>query len=241
MVAISWIAHNLCYCAVMLRPSRPPAARAPGIRAFAWLCICAIACGCADVPPPAPRENGPPFVIGVLIAGWHTGLILPIAEVGPLRPLLENDPHLRYLSVGWGSRRFYMAAHPSSGDALAALFRSSSAILVQGVSLPNGLSARGARIHWVCADREELLRANRYIEASLSRRDGKPIDLGPGPVAASRFYASSGHYSMLTTCNTWTVGALQYAGLPVHARGVIFASQVGRRVAALRACPAPSP
>jgi hypothetical protein len=132
-----------------------------------------------------------------------------------------------------------MAAHPGSGDAVAALFHSPSALFVQRLATANELSGLDESIHWVCADREELWRADRYIEASLYRRDGKPVDLGPGPLPESRFYASGGHYSAAQTCNTWTVAALQYAGLPVRAGGVIFAGQAARRISSLRACPAP--
>jgi uncharacterized protein (TIGR02117 family) len=213
---------------------------------LACLCTYVLLCGCAQMPagsrpPPssflASRSNQPPFEIGVLSAGWHTGLVLPTGELGPLRPLLQRDPNARYVSVGWGNRRFYMATHPGSGDAIAALFRSPSALFVQEASAPAALSTAQTQIRWVCADRDELWRVVSYVEASLRRPDGKPVDLGPGPLPESRFYASLGHYSAVHTCNTWTIAALQYAGLPAHAGGVIFASQAGRRIRALRACP----
>lgn len=184
-----------------------------------------------------PRESPSPLVIGVLVAGWHTGLVLPAGELGPLKPLLQGNPRAKYLSFGWGNRRFYMAAHPGSGDAVAALFRSPSALFVQGMTTPADLAASDTQIHWVCADRKELWRADRYIETSLYLPEGKPVDLGPGPLPESRFYASTEHYSAVHTCNTWTVAALQYAGLPVRAGGVIFADQAAARIRALRICP----
>jgi len=193
-------------------------------------------------PPPlflASATSHGPLVIGMLVAGWHTGLVLPAEELGPLGPLLQRKRRAHYLSFGWGNRRFYMAAHPGSGDAAAALFRSPSALFVQGVATPAELAAGDARIHWVCADRGQVWRADRYIEAALFLPDGKPVDLGPGPLPASRFYASDEHYSAVHTCNTWTVAALQYAGLAVRAGGVIFAGQAAPRIRALRACPAP--
>lgn len=191
----------------------------------------------AGPPPPLTSGAGRPLPeIGVLIAGWHTGIVLPIGEVGPLMPLLQVDPQAKYLSFGWGNRRFYMAARPRSGDALAALFRSRSVLFVQAMSTPADLPG-DAQIRWVCVNRQQLWRVDSYIEESLSRPDGKPVDLGPGPLPESRFYASVGHYSAVHTCNTWTVAALQYAHLPVHAGGVIFAEQAGRRTRKLHACP----
>ena len=178
----------------------------------------------------------------MLIAGWHSGLILPATELGALGPLLRAGlragPGVRYFDFGWGNRRFYMSRQPRSGDAIAALFRSPSALFVQPAAVPADLLASDAHIYWACANREQLRRVDHYIERSLSRPE-RPVDLGPGPLPGSRFYASTEHYSAVHTCNTWTVAALQYAGLPIRAGGVLFASQVGERIRALRACPAP--
>ncbi len=192
-------------------------------------------------PPPsfAPAgRNHPPLAIGVLMAGWHTGLVLPAGELGPLRSLLRSGGPADDLSFGWGNRRFYMAVHPGSGDAIAALWRSPSVLFVQAAAAPADLLGGGVGIRWVCADRQEVWRVDRYIEQSLVR-PGSPIDLGRGPFPDSRFYASTGHYSAVHTCNTWTIAALEYAGLPVRAGGVIFAGQAERRARGLRACPAP--
>lgn len=194
----------------------------------------------AKAPPsfiPAAAHRSP-LEIGVLVASWHTGLVLPAGELGPLHPLLRTARRARYLSFGWGNRRFYMAARPGSGDAIAALWRSPSVLFVEPAAAPADLAGGSVHIRWVCAGREQLWRVDHYIEQSLSPPD-EPIDLGRGPLPGSRFYASTGHYSAVHTCNTWTLAALEYAGLPVRAGGVLFASQADRRVRGLRACPAP--
>jgi uncharacterized protein (TIGR02117 family) len=248
MVAISYRAHNPCYPAVMVRSPRRTEARAAVIRIIACLGLSTgmlAASGCAEIPAapshaPALAHRAIPstLAVGVLVAGWHTGLVLPAGELGPLQVLLRRDPQARYVSFGWGNRRFYMASQPRSGDALAALFRSPSALFVQTGAAPAELSASEAHIDWICASAEQLWRMDRYIEQSLSRPE-RPVDLGPGPLPGNRFYAAAGHYSAVHTCNTWTVAALQYAGLPVRAGGVLFASQVDGRISGLRACPAP--
>lgn len=222
--------------------------RFPAAVLSASLLACALLGGCADLPPapPPPPAGFPtsspadrgPFVVGVLTASWHTGLIVPASELGPLRERLPAAARARYLSFGWGSRRFYMAAHPGSGDALAALFRSPSVLFVQAASTPEDLLPEDARLRWLCLDRAEVWRLDRYLEDTLQRRGGRLRDLGNGPLPDSRFYASTGRYSALHTCNTWTVAALQYAGLAVHARGVIFATQVAARTRRPAACPA---
>ncbi|HVS75829.1 MAG TPA: DUF2459 domain-containing protein, partial [Steroidobacteraceae bacterium] len=194
----------------------------------AFLSACMLLGGCAETPHPAPTPPPATFLsrladrppeIGVLVAGWHTGLVLPADELGPLKLLLRTT---KYVSFGWGNRRFYMAAHPGSGDAVAALFRSPGVLFIRAVPAPADLLASDIRIHWVCASRAQIWRADDYIEKSLSR-PSHPVDLGPGPLAGSRFYASGEHYSAVHTCNTWTAAALEYAGLPVSARGVLFA------------------
>jgi hypothetical protein len=191
-------------------------------------------------PPPAFGPSGAdhgPLEIGVLIAGWHTGIVLPVSELGPLASLLRNGAGAKYISFGWGNRRFYMSAHPGSGDALAALVRSPSTVLVQPAATASDLLASAIRIRWLCADRAQVWRVDHYIEQSL-RRPAHPVDLGPGPFPDSRFYASTGHYSAVHTCNTWTLAALEYAELPVSATGVLFAGQVDGRVSGLSACAA---
>lgn len=219
------------------------------VLAMAAACVVsgALISGCAEMPgrPPSGSQGslaggrvGMPMEVGVLIAGWHTGLVMPVSELGPLRPLALGIPRAKYLSFGWGNRRFYMGAHPGSGDALAALFRSPAVLFVQAAPSPADLEAGDLQIHWLCANRGELWRLDQYIEASLSRR-GSPTDLGRGPLPQSHFYASRGHYSAIHTCNTWTAAALQYAGLPVSAGGVLLAGQVDGRIRELRACPAP--
>lgn len=220
------------------------------IRVLGWACLftCTLLSGCAEMPsniqaPPhsfvPSGANHSPVEIGVLIAGWHTGLVLPSDELGPLNPLLHGGPQPKYLSFGWGNRRFYVNAHPSSGDALAALFHSPSALFVQSISTPSEASTGDARIQWICVDCEQLWRLDGYIDRSLSQPNGKPLELGQGPLPGSRFYASADHYSAVHTCNTWTLAALQYARLPVHAGGAIFASQASARIQVLRTCPAP--
>ena len=207
-------------------------------------------CGCGamprstatGVPPPdrhlQARAEIPAHAlgIGVLIAGWHTGLILPVSELGPLRSLLPVSPGERYLSFGWGNRRFYMSSDPSVSDALAALFRSPSAVLVEGAPTVRDLLPAAATYRWLCADRNAALRIDIYLMDSLRERGGRPIVLGAGPTPESEFIASGERYDAFNTCNTWTAAALERAGLPVRAGGVIFASQLKDRVANLPEC-----
>lgn len=210
--------------------------------------LTALLCGCGTLPravptavprdflpaPSQPRAGG--RVIGVLLAGWHTGLILPVSELGPLRALLPIHPGARYVSFGWGNRRFYMAAHPTFSDAVAALFSSPSAVLVTTAPTVESLLPSGGTYRWLCADRKEIWRIDAYLMDALRQRGGKPEDLGAGPWPGSEFLASGERYDAFHTCNTWTARALEVAGLAVHAGDVIFASQLKARIRQLPVC-----
>lgn len=201
----------------------------------------------ASIPPPPPaflaahpRGSAPPPVIGVLVDGWHSGLILPAGELGPLGPLLSRYAGERYVSFGWGNRRYYMASHPTVSEALAALLSSPSVLLIQGAATLQAL-APGAKVRWLCADRKEVWKVDAYLNRALSRAGGTPVRLGAGPGGDSAFYVSGERYDALHTCNTWTADALQSAGLPVHAGDVIFSDQVEALIRKLPACAAPAP
>lgn len=213
------------------------------LSAAALLCSCVGAPRSASPPkaPPALRSSRPLVpshldVIGVLVAGWHSGLILPSPELGPLKALLPRYAHQRYVSFGWGNRRFYMSAHPSLSDAIAALFSSPSVVLVRSAPTLRGLGPNGAGYHWLCADRTQVSRIDAYLSHAFRRSHRKLVRLAAGPGLDSAFYASKERYDALHTCNTWTAEALAYAGLPVHAGDVIFSSQIVPLIRKLPAC-----
>lgn len=211
--------------------------------AIAGLLGAALMCGCSALSRPAaaavPAQRFPAArtaVIGVLFAGWHTGLILPVRELGPLRSVLPVYPQERYVSFGWGNRRFYMASNPTAVEAIEALFSSPSVMLVAGAPSVEALLPADATYRWLCADQHEVHKLDTFLLAALSRRDGKPVELGAGPWPDSAFYASGERYDALHTCNTWTAEALHGAGLAVNAGAVIFSDQLKDRLSGLRLC-----
>jgi len=216
--------------------SRAVPARAAWV-ALVCLIGAGLLAGCAGglMPPGAPPEGGAPGrssagdSIGVLREGWHTGLVLPAAELDPpLAGLRQAFPGARYLAFGWGDRAYYTEGHPGFGTALSALFPSASVLFVH--ALPARLAGalpKDASLHWLCASPAQVRRLDRYLGHYLRRGPhGRPKLVGRGGWPHSVFYASTGDYDALHTCNTWTVAALAYAGLPVRAGGVVFAGQV---------------
>ncbi len=215
-----------------------------GAAAAALLCGCAGPRRTAPIPAPPPAflasrtpASSCPLAIGVLIEGWHSGLILPVGELGPLGPLLPRYPDERYTSFGWGNRRFYMSPHPTFAEAVSALFSSPSVVLVEGAPTWRALSSSGAQLHWLRADQDEIWRMDAYLRRTLGSPGARARRLGRGLQADSAFYASPERYDALHTCNTWTADALQNAGYPIHDHGVIFSSQLERLIEKLPACP----
>lgn len=202
-----------------------------------WLSGCAaLPNGPSGAPPASFLASNSPESVGVLIAGRHTGLVLPADELGMLRDRLQLTSNAHFVSIGWGNRRFYMANPPDSGDALAAVFPSESVLLIQAIVRTADATPSAGELEWLCLDRNELWRLDSYLSDSLQWRGGRPLQLGPGPLPQSRFYASGVRYDAFNNCNTWTIGALQFAGVPVTSSGVLFAGQVARRIGTLPAC-----
>lgn len=191
-------------------------------------------------PPPHFASAHPEVPVGVLDEGWHTGLVLPAGALGPsLAPLRQWFPEATYLAFGWGNRDFYMTPRPGSGTALSALFPSSSVVYVRGLpDAPHAALPSAVELRWLCASAAEAWRLDAYLGAYLQRGEGgRLISVGPGPSPGSRFFASPGTYGAFHTCNTWTIAGLEFAGLPVSARGVVFAGQVMSEIRSLRSCP----
>lgn len=169
----------------------------------------------------------------VFDAGWHTGLVLSRAEMGPsLAGLLRRSPRARYFVWGWGNRHYYMAAQPTSAMGLAALFPSRSVVLVQACRhSPAVCLFPGTRLRAVAVSRGGIGRLDDYLARSLRKgAHGDLQPIAPGPYPHSEFFASGLSYDAFHTCNTWTAEALQAAGLPVSSGGVVFAGQVWRQL-----------
>lgn len=188
------------------------------------------------VQSPAPRSSDTVLSpsesharIWVLDSGWHTGLILSRAELGPtLSKLLHPAHSTQYLMFGWGNRRFYMSSNPTIGMDIAALFPTQSVLLIESCDTPpRSCYTREVKLHVVMVASSGLAQLDAYLAASLqSGTNGRLEPLAPGPDADSEFYASGLSYDAFHTCNTWTAEALYVAGVSVTYHGVIFADQL---------------
>lgn len=188
--------------------------------------------GATPQPPRFPR-SAPPERLRVFDAGWHTGLILSRAQLGPpLVALRRGAPASRYFLLGWGNRRYYLSRRPTVVTAIVALFPSQSVMLIQScrATLAACLSP-GVRWRTVAVSRQGIHRLDDFLAHALlkdARGDFEPISAGPFP--HSEFFKAVQPYDALHTCNTWTAQALHRAGLWVSVDGVVFAGQVWRQL-----------
>jgi uncharacterized protein (TIGR02117 family) len=212
-------------------------------RGATWLLLALLLPGCATPPPllpPGPLQS----TIRVVARGWHTDLCVqePAPGADPLAPLAAAFPGVRFLCFGFGERQYLLSKNPGFLETLSALLPSRAAVLMTALRVPPAAAFAEEDVValGVTPAGEAALRAFlwRTLETSTS---GGPIPLRDGPYPGSVFYAASGTYDALRTCNTWAAAGLRAAGLPVGGP-VIFAGQVmsqARRIAAAQRLSAP--
>lgn len=169
--------------------------------------------------PSAPRPHRG-VTIWVENNGVHTGLVLPLVAAGvDWRPIARaeqlRDPRLasRWLAFGWGDRDFFLRT-PSWADVDArtvmAAATGSSATLVhlEHIRRPD----TGPDVRAVVLRPEEYRRLVAFVRASIDTSGGQ-LRWQRGYAGFDVFYAGTGRYSAITTCNSWTGEALRRAGV----------------------------
>jgi len=216
------------YRAPSVALSEPQKSIRPAI-VLAWLAVAAVTgCGTVPTPPPGPQA-ATAFVID---RGWHTDIGIGVEDVhGPLTTIEQSFPGVRYLVFGFGDRAYLLARHRMLLDMVGALFPGPGAILVTALRAPPADAFGAEHVTRLPLSRAQLDRLTGFIWDDLQKdRRGLPLVIADGPYPGSIFYASSATYDVAYTCNTWTADALYVAGLPVSPDGVVFASQLMRRV-----------
>ena len=174
-----------------------------------------------SAPPPQGRGTR----IFVASNGVHTDLIVPMVSASrDWRPMLAGDwtppdvSRFGYVAIGWGDRAFYLET-PTWADlkvstALRAVTGMNGTVLhVQATGTP----FLSDRVRSVMLTDDRFQRLNAYIVASFARdTTGLPI-----PIASAHynrydiFYAATGYYSFVFTCNEWARAGLRHANVRV--------------------------
>jgi uncharacterized protein (TIGR02117 family) len=189
----------------------------------------ALTTACAWTPV-EPYKGATPRTDTVYLAalGWHTEIGLRADTItGPLAALEREFPGASYFTFGWGERGYYMAADPGVADLLRALLPRPAVMLVRALHRSPAETFGNTNVYAVLVSREGMDRLSRYLWEYLDKDgQGQLHRAADGPYPESAFYGSAGTYDIANTCNTWTAEALNVAGLPVSAAGVVFADQV---------------
>ncbi len=226
------------------RCRRVMACRANRIAALLILAGCARPPASASATPRPLITPGP--ALGVVREGWHTGLIVPEAELtGTLKLLRAQLPPAPFVVIGWGQRRYYMARDPGLLTGLAALFPSASVLHVRAWRPRTDLRPSRHRT-WLHLPAGGWSGLRTFLDRAFAQGPRGHLEALGAHDRRGLFFASTGTYDALHTCNTWTMQALRAAQLPAASTGVLFAGQVRHalRVNPLRrfrtAPPAPS-
>jgi uncharacterized protein (TIGR02117 family) len=207
-------------------------------RFAAAVCLeCILLTGCASPAPPAdPAAGQKTATIFLIERGWHTDIAIPATQVGStLGQLRLTFLGVQTLVFGFGERAYLMDHQHGFADMLAALIPGPGAMLVTALRETPEAAFPGDVVVLHVSVRGLTRLADFVTDSFVRGSDGALLRLTDGPYPGSLFYASADTYSGVYTCNTWTAEALQTAGLPVHAGGVLFADDVAnqaRRIAA---------
>jgi uncharacterized protein (TIGR02117 family) len=212
--------------------------------ATAALAVCALAACASPAPvlPPGPLD----VPIDVVQRDWHTEICASPADLdGKLATLTAEFPGARLLCFGFGERDYMMEGDRGAAVMLASLAPSAAVLLVIPLWVPTAQAFHSVDPEAVVVK----LRISRpgarnladFIWHSVQTgADGAPVHLRGGINPGSTFYAASGTYSALATCNTWSASGLRAAGLPVN-DAVIFAGDVMDQIHRVAAAQAATP
>ena len=189
----------------------------------------------APAAPPVAATVCAGSRIAVVDRGRHTDIALPAgALTGASNSLEQAFPGAAFVVFGFGDRAYLMARRATVGETVAALFPGPGVILATALRTPPDQAFGAGNVIPLALGCGQRAAIANYVDRSLARgTDGTIQRLGDGPYPGSAFYATDLVYDLFHDCNRWTAEAMTTAGLPVSARGVIFASQVTAQLRAL--------
>lgn len=166
------------------------------------------------------KAERPQFPIYVLSAGIHTEFVFDLLRApvnwNELAKVSDTQAQFmaRYMSVGWGNKRFFYEFQTWAQMNLelavnSALLPSPSAV---HVTFSNQLPTYG-KVYELWVSDEQYKALFEYIRSSF--KDGVPVKIDNFNYEGSdAFYWGSGSYHLFNTCNTWTRRGLEVMNMP---------------------------
>lgn len=191
---------------------------------------------CASKPAKAtiPLSDAP-HIIYLVYRNWHTSIVLDAKQLALHSPLLANYVSDQdFVRLGWGDGDYFTGKSKSWGTAGKALLASRSSALQLLTYSAKGLREIPAdTIVPLAISERGLQQLIAMVEASVALDKEVPVQVPAMAMAGEEigiFFQATGHYSLFNNCNSWSVEALQLAGLPlatrISAKGVF--AQAGR-------------
>jgi hypothetical protein len=186
------------------------------------LIACAFVLGaCASIDPPMPAavDPGPAGVAHTFVAvvrrDWHTDICLRTRDAGAWAlDLAHGFDGATVLCFGFGERQYVVERRHDPLTMIGALLPSRAAILMTVLRATPEEAFGAENVVEVPVGDAGLAGLQRFLRASIET-DGadEPQHLADGPYPGSLYFAATGTYDALHTCNTWTARALRSAGL----------------------------
>jgi uncharacterized protein (TIGR02117 family) len=186
-----------------------------------WLIISGlIISACSSKPyvvnPPMEQTIGDETEIFILNHGWHTGVVVPAADMHQKIPELKDRYHsAAYLEFGWGDEDFYQAKEVTTSLTLKALFWPTSSVIHTAAKNDSFyMYFPTNKILTIKLDGNRYSSLLQFISESFYKDENDDIiELKSGIYGDSQFYKGVGTYYLFNTCNKWTAKALKSAGL----------------------------
>lgn len=184
------------------------------------LIIGLIVLACSSKPyvinTPIEPISGEKTRIYLLNHGWHTGIVIPAADIHQnLTELQDRYGAAAYIEFGWGDEEFYQAKEITIGLTLKAIFWPTSAVVHTAAKNDSFyIYFPAGDILAIDLNRDGYTSLLQYISNSFYKDEqDKIIELNPGIYGNSQFYKGVGIYYLFNTCNRWTAKALKSGGL----------------------------
>lgn len=125
-----------------------------------------------------------------------------------------DNPNLKYLIIGWGSREFYTSTAEYSDMAFATIWRAATGDVSVMHVAPGGDISKSDNAVPIDISQAGLERMIDFILESFRKENGKPILLPDATFGfGDLFYEAEGRFHIFNPCNVWVSKALGKAGV----------------------------
>jgi len=179
-----------------------------------------------------PAQAADETKIYVVSHGWHTGIVVSRAELGPQLAFIPGElGEAAFYEFGWGEKDFYEAPDNTVWLALqAVLWVDDSTMHVVAVPEPPTTYFPSSETIELRLSTKGLEQLTLAIAASFAKdANGNSRSTRDGLYGTSRFFDGVGKYYLFNTCNTWSARMLDVAGVPMTTVMTLTAGSVMRQ------------